>query len=120
MQFGEEWNLKSPVLKKFEEFGLRAKPLRKTGKEEELTSKSEVYLTRLSPCHSALKPHLQWVYHRVALSKRADESILENPNPYDDGHGKGLRMECWNRCGPAVLLYQTHLLISWTLGIIKM
>ena len=27
----------------------------------------------------------------------------------------GLRMECWNRCGPAVLRYQTHWLIFWTL-----
>ena len=86
MQFGEEWNLKSHVLKKLEEFGLRAKPLRKTGKDEKLTSKYKVDLARLSPCHSALKPHLQWVDHRVALSKRADESILEKPNPYDDGH----------------------------------
>ena len=87
MQFGEEWNLNSYVLKKLEEFGLGAKPLRKTGKEEKLTSKSKVGLARLSPCHSALKPHFQWVNHRVALSKSADESILEKPNPYDDGHG---------------------------------
>ena len=61
--------------------------MRKTGEDEKLTSKSKVDLGRLSLCHSALKPHLQWVKHRVALSKRADESILEKPNPYDDGHG---------------------------------
>ena len=28
-------------------------------------------------------------------------------------------MECWNRCGPAVLRYQTHWLILWTLAIVK-
>jgi len=28
-------------------------------------------------------------------------------------------MECWNRCGPAVLRYQTHWLIFWTLVIVK-
>ena len=33
-------------------------------------------------------PHLQRVNHRVALYMRADESILEKPNPYDDGQGR--------------------------------
>ena len=28
-------------------------------------------------------------------------------------------MECWNWCGPAVLRYQTHLLILWRLVIVK-
>ena len=37
--------------------------------------------------HPALKPHLQRVNHRVAIYKHADESILEKPNPYDDGQG---------------------------------
>ena len=69
MQFGEEWNLKSHVLKQLAEFtclvygqnressmdGLRAKPVRKIVDEDEnLTSKSKVDLTRLPPCHSAL------------------------------------------------------------------
>ena len=102
MQFGEEWNLKSHVLKELEEFtclvygqnressmdGLRTRPLRKiVGEEEKLTSKSKVDLARLPPCHSALKPHFQLVNHRVALYKRADEFILEKPNPYDDSQG---------------------------------
>ena len=28
-------------------------------------------------------------------------------------------MECWNPCDPAVLRYQTHWLIFWTLVIVK-
>ena len=68
--------------------GLRAKPLRKiVGEDKKLTSKSNVDLVRFPPCHSALKPLLQRVNHRVALHKRADETILENPKPYDDGQG---------------------------------
>ena len=97
MKFGEEWNLKSNVLEQLDEFinlvygqnressmdGLRAKPLRKiVGEDEKLTSKPKVDLARLPHCHPALKPHLQRVNHRVA-----DESILEKPNPYDDGQG---------------------------------
>jgi len=57
--------------------GLLAKPLRKiVGEDEKFTSKLKVDLARLPPCHPALKPN-----HRVALYKRADESILEKPNP---------------------------------------
>ena len=51
MRVGEECNLKYHVLKQLEEF------------------------TCLAPSHSALKPHLQRVNHRVALYKRADERI---------------------------------------------
>jgi len=68
--------------------GLRTKPLHKiVGEDEKLSSKLKVDLARLPPCHPALKPHIQRVNHRVALYKRADESILEKPNPYDDGQG---------------------------------
>ena len=102
MQFSEEWNLKCHVLKQLEEFtclvygqncessvdGLRAKPLRKIVVEDEkLISKSKVALVRLPSWHSALKPHIQRTNHRAALYKRAVESILEKPNPYDDGQG---------------------------------
>ena len=67
---------------------LRTKPLRKiVGEDEKLTSKPKVDLARLPPCYLALKPHHQRVNHRVALHMRADESILEKPNPYDDGQG---------------------------------
>ena len=102
MQIGEEWDLTPHVLEVLEEFtclvygqnressmdGLRTKPLRKiVGEDEKLTSKPKADLARLPPCHPALKPHIQRVNHRVALYKRADESILEKPNPYDDGQG---------------------------------
>ena len=102
LQFGEEWNLKSRVLEQLGEFtclvygqnressldGLRTKLLRRiVGEDEKLTSKPKVDLARLPPCHSALKPHLQRVNHHLALYKRADKSIMENPNPYDDGQG---------------------------------
>ena len=101
-QFGEEWNLKSHVLEQLDEFTclvygqnrecsmdvLRTIPLRKiVGEDEKVTSKPKVDLTRLPPCHPALKPHLQQVNHSIVLYKRADESILEKPNPYDDGQG---------------------------------
>ena len=97
------------------------KLLRKiVGEDEKLTFKSNVDLARLPSCHSALKPHIQQVNHRLALNKRADESILEKPKPYDDGQGRiRTGRECWNRCGPAVLRNQTHWLISWTLLIVK-
>ena len=49
--------------------------------------KSKMDLARLPPRHSALKSHLQWLNHRVALYKHADESILEQSKPYDDGQG---------------------------------
>jgi len=68
--------------------GLRAKPLRKiVGEDEKFTSKLKVDLARLPPCHPALKPHIQQVNHRLALYKRADESILGKRNPQDDGQG---------------------------------
>jgi len=97
LQFGEVWNLKSNVLEQLDEFtslvygqnressmdGFLTKPLRKiVGEDEKLTSKPKVELARLPPCRPALKPHLQRVNHRVA-----DKSILEKPNPYDDGQG---------------------------------
>ena len=43
--------------------------------------------SRFCPYTISVKPHSQLVNHRVALYKRADESILEKPNPYDDGQG---------------------------------
>ena len=67
---------------------VRPKLLRKmVGEDGKLTSKSKVDLTRLPPCHAALKPHVQPVNHRVALYKRADQAILQKPKPYDDGQG---------------------------------
>ena len=63
-------------------------PMRKIeGEDKKLTSKSKIDLARLPSCHSALKPNLQRLNHRVALYKGADESILEKAKPYDDGQG---------------------------------
>ena len=66
-------------------------------------------------CLSTLKTHVQRVNHRIALYKHADKPILEKAKPYVDG----LTMECWNRCGSAILSYQTHWLIFWTLVTVK-
>ena len=81
-------------------------PCQIVGEDEKLASKSKIDLVRLPPFQSALKPHLQPLNHRVALYKRADESILERPNPYDAGQG-GIRTEdgalepMWS-CGAAL------------------
>ena len=89
------------------------------GEDEKLTSKTRVDLVRLPPCHSALKPHVLRVNHRVALYTRADEPILEKPKPYDDGQGwiyiyinyKGLHddgvlesVRSWDRSCPTKLI----------------
>ncbi|KAF3854388.1 hypothetical protein F7725_022443 [Dissostichus mawsoni] len=55
------------------------------GEDDKLTAKSKVDLARLPPCYDALKTAR--VNHRVALYKRADESILEKPNPYHEEQG---------------------------------
>ena len=84
---------------------VRAKLLRNmVGEDKKLTCKSKVDLARLPPCHSALKPHARRVNYRVALYKRADEPILENPKPYDEGQGwmktdEGVLKPVWS-CGP--------------------
>uniref|UniRef100_UPI00358DFFF2 uncharacterized protein isoform X2 n=1 Tax=Myxine glutinosa TaxID=7769 RepID=UPI00358DFFF2 len=110
-QLGDDWTLKPEVLRQLEQFTclmygqsressvdvVRAKLLRKmVGEDKKLTSKSKVDLARLTPCHSALKPHVQRVNHRVALYKRADEAILEKPKLYDEGQG-------WMRTDEGVL-----------------
>ena len=67
----------------------RAKLLRKmVGEDKTLTSKSKGDLARLPPYHSALKPHVQRENHRVALYKRASESIIKkkrNPGMMSKG-----------------------------------
>ena len=120
-QLGDYWNVKPEVLRQLEQFTclmygqsressvdvVRAKLLRKmVGEDKKLTSKSKVDLARLPPCHSALKPHVQRVNHRVALYKRADEAILEKPKPYDEGQGwmrtdEGVLKQVWS-CGPVL------------------
>ena len=92
-QLGDEWNVKSDVLKQMELFtcliygqpretsidSTRVKLLHKmVGEDKTLSSKSKVDLSRLPPCHSALKAHPQRVNHRVALYKRANQQIIEH------------------------------------------
>ena len=68
--------------------GARVKLLRKmVGDGVKLTSKSKVDLGRPPPSYSALKPHVQRVNHRVVLYKRAHQTILEKPKPYEEGQG---------------------------------
>lgn len=101
-QLGDVWNVTPQLLKELEQFTclmygqsrqssvdvVRAILLRKmVGEDETLTVKSKVDLTRLPPCLSALKPHIQRVNHRTALYKRAHQSIVEKPKPYDEGQG---------------------------------
>ena len=101
-QLGNDWTIQSQTLKDLEEFtclmygqsrqssvdAIRPRLLRKmVGEDEKLTLKSKVDLTRLPPCQSALKPHLQRVNYRVALYKHADRCIVEKPNPYDAEQG---------------------------------
>ena len=120
-QLGDDWNIKPQLLQQLEQFTclmygqsressvdvVRAKLLRKmVGEDKKLTSKSKVDLARLPPCHSALKPHIQRVNHRVALYKRADEPILEKPKPYDEGQGwmrsdEGVLEPLWS-CSPVL------------------
>jgi len=57
------------------------------GEDKKLTSKSKVDLARLPPCNSALRPHIQRVNHRVCLYKRADDLIVQKPQPCDDKQG---------------------------------
>ena len=76
------------------------------GEDEKLNSTSKFDLARLPPCHSASKRHLQLMNHRVALYKRADESIMETQKPYDDGQGwkrteDGVLESAWS-CGPVL------------------
>lgn len=120
-QLGDDWTVKTEVLKQLEQFTclmygqsressvdvVRAKLLRKmVGEDEKLTSKSRVDLARLPPCHFALKPHIQRVNFRTALYKRADQPILEKPKPYDEGQGwmmndRGELEPVWS-CGPVL------------------
>lgn len=120
-QLGEDWDVTPQVLKQIEHFTclmygqthessvdvVRGKLLHKmVGEDEKLTTKSKVDLARLPPCHSALKPHIQRVNHRVALYKRADEAIIEKPKPYADGQGwkktdGGVLEPVWS-CGPVL------------------
>ena len=67
---------------------VRAKMLRKmVGEDKVLSLDSEVDLERLPPPKVSLIPHVQRCNYRVACYKKADQHILEKPNPYDEGMG---------------------------------
>ena len=95
----------------------RAKLLREmVGEDNKLTSKSKVDLAHLPPCYSALRPHIQWVNHRVALYKKAADNIVESPKPYDDGQGwmrteAGVLEPVWS-CNPILPVSLIDLLDS--------
>ena len=68
--------------------GVHAKMLRKmVGEDKVLSLDSKVDLARLPPPKVSLIPHVQRCNYRVACYKRADQPILEKPNPYDEGMG---------------------------------
>ena len=71
-------------------------------------------LSRLPPCHSALRPHIQPVRHRVSLLKQTNEQIIEAPKPQDGHQGwvktdTGILEPLWSD-GP---VGQHHQLICW-------
>ena len=73
------------------------------GVNEELTTKSKVYLSRLPPCRDSLVPHIARVNYRLAHYKRAHKAIIQRPNPYDPGQGcekteEGVLEPVWS-CG---------------------
>ena len=130
-QLGVEWNIQPHTLEQLEQFTclmygqsressvdvVRTKLLRKmVGEDQKLASRSKVDLARLSPCRSVLKPHIQRVNHLAALYKRANGSILEKPNPYDDGQGwvnthEGVLEPVWS-CGPIMPTSLVDLLVT--------
>ena len=66
----------------------RANKLRKiVGEGSQLSSKSRVDFSRLSPCRSSLELHIYRVNHRVAIFKRAYKPIIEIPSTTDEKQG---------------------------------
>ena len=60
----------------------RANKLRKmVGEGSQLSSKSRVDFSRLSPCRSSLEPHIYRVNHRVAFSRGNIYQSLKFPAP---------------------------------------
>lgn len=117
-ELGDDWNVTPGILRELEKFTcimygqcressvdiVRVKMLKEmVGTDKTLTSKSKIDLARLPPCHSALKPHVHRVNHRVALYKRAHDHFPEKPKPHDEGQGwmrsDGLLKPVWS-CGP--------------------
>ena len=53
------------------------------GEDDKLTRKSKVESSRLPPCANSLLPHVDRVYHRVAILKRFHVPLYKAPKPYD-------------------------------------
>jgi len=100
---------------------VRGNLLRKmVGDDKKLTSKSKVDLARLPPCAAALKPHNQRVNHHVSLYKHAHESIVEKPQPHEEGQGRkknddDLLEPIWS-CEPILPSSLVDILESGSLG----
>ena len=59
---------------------IRAKILRKmAGDSKNLDAQFKVYLERFPSPKVSLIHHIQWVYHRLAGYRRAQEAITEGP-----------------------------------------
>ena len=66
------------------------------GKDEHLTTKSKVDLSRLPPCRDNLAPHVARVNHRLAIYKQANEVNFWSPKPYEHEQG-------WEKTGEGIL-----------------
>ena len=54
---------------------------------EELSMRSKVDLSRLSPCRDNLVPHIGRVNYLIANYKRAHQAIFWRPSPYESRQG---------------------------------
>ncbi|XP_052212199.1 uncharacterized protein LOC127831257 [Dreissena polymorpha] len=57
------------------------------GEDEVLTVKSKVDLSRLPPCQDNLCQHVFRTNYRLAILKKANNSTIECPEPFDDNQG---------------------------------
>ena len=57
------------------------------GEDKPLSADSKVDLTRLPPCKALLLPHVQRVNYRLYCYKKANISIFEWPEPYNNKQG---------------------------------
>jgi len=88
-------------------------PAQDMGEDKKLASKSKVDLACLRPCHSALKPHLQWLNQPYIPGV----SVLTNPswknqNPTMMGKGGYGVMEPIWFCGAALPSSLVDLLVT--------
>ena len=98
---------------------VRVKMLKKmVGEDETISRKSKIDLARIPPCQDSLIPHCQRANHRLACHKRANQPIIEKPNPYDMDQGwqkveNGSLEPIWSR-GPILPMSLIDLPAYWT------